>query len=133
MNEKPSFPPFKSVAAGALAGVLVFLGLSAVKAQQTLTVYDVRMNPKAYVGTTVAVTGIATAVRAESKSVHGQAVPWIKLNLYEWDAKKVQRGSRYIYVSLPASDFQGKPNDGDKMTITGPLKWPYEIAVIDQP
>ncbi|MFI5347636.1 MAG: hypothetical protein ACHQ51_14775 [Elusimicrobiota bacterium] len=130
MNRKSPASLFKSVGVGALSGALVFFALTAVKAQQSLTVNDLRANPKLYVGNTVAITGLVSGVRSEMKKINGQQVPWTKLNLYERDAKG-RKGSHYVYVSLPAANFTPTPNEGDQMTVTGPLKWPYEIAAID--
>jgi hypothetical protein len=130
MNKNPAVSLFKSVGVGALSGALVFFALTAVKAQQTLTVNDLRANPKAYVGNTVAITGLVSGVRSDSKFVNGQKVAWTKLNLYDRDSKG-RKGSHYVYVSLPAANFTPTPNEGDQMTVTGPLKWPYEIAAID--
>ena len=95
---------------GALSGALVFFALNAVKAQQSLTARDVHANPKQYVGSRVAVTGLASGIRAGTKWFNGQNVPCIKLNLY----------------------FHSVPNEGDTMTITGTLKWPYQFAMIDE-
>jgi hypothetical protein len=133
MNHKSALFPLKSVIIGAFSGALVFLALTAVKAQQTLTVRDLRSNPKAYVGNTVAITGLVANVRSEMRAPKGRTekVPWTKLNLYEVDAKG-KKGSHYVYVSLPSSSFTPTPNEGDQMTVTGPLAWPYEIAAIDQ-
>jgi len=133
MTSRTSTFPLKSVFIGAFSGALVFLALTAVKAQQTLTVRDLHANPKAYVGNTVAITGLVSNVRSEMRAVKGQSqkVPWTKLNLYELDPKG-RKGSHYVYVSLPAANFTPTPNEGDQMTVTGPLKWPYEIAVIEQ-
>ena len=117
---------------GALSGALVFFALNAVKAQQSLTARDVHANPKQYVGSRVAVTGLASGIRAGTKWFNGQNVPCIKLNLYEVDPKKDRKGSYYIYVSLPSSAFHSVPNEGDTMTITGTLKWPYQFAMIDE-
>jgi len=127
-----SSPSVKSAAVGALAGALVFLALSAVKAQQALNVADIRANPKAYVNTGNAyqVTGVASFVHSSSRYVNGQNVPYIKLSLYELDAKG-RKGSHYVYVSLPANNFVSVPTEGQMATITGPMKWPYEIAAID--
>ena len=121
----------KAVLIGSLSGAVMFLALGVLKAQTALTVADVKMNPKAYVGTTVSVTGLAWSVRSETKSKNGQAVPYVKLNLYELD-KNGKKGSRYVYVALRASNFNAVPIEGQMATITGPLKWPYEIAVIDE-
>lgn len=130
MNERTPLPPLKSAAIGALAGALVFFTLSAVKAQQTLTVNELHRNPKPYVGSTVAITGLVANVRSATKRVNGKDVPWTRLNLYETD-NKGRKGSHYVYVSLPSANFTPAPNEGDRMTVTGPLKWPYEIAAID--
>jgi hypothetical protein len=130
MTPRISLPSLKSAGIGALAGALVFLGLSAVKAQTALTVAAVESNAKAYVGTTVAVTGLVSNVRTDSRSVNGAQVPYVKLNLYKVDSKG-RKQSRYIYVALPASAFQTMPIEGQLMEISGPLKWGYEIAAID--
>lgn len=123
----------KSAVAGALAGVLSFAALTHVKAQQNLTVAQVHKDPKSFVnnGSVYQVTGLAWSVRSDTKRVAGKDVPYVKLNLYELDAKG-RKGSRYIYVSLPASDFSSVPVEGQMASITGPMKWPYEIAVIDR-
>ena len=122
----------RPAAVGALAGVLAFGTLTAVKAQQNLTVAQVHHDPKAYVnnGQTYAVTGLAVNVRRENRRVSGRDVPYVKLNLYDVDAKG-RKGSHYVYVALPVSDFQSVPVEGQMAVITGPMKWPYEIAAID--
>lgn len=130
MTPRISLPPLKSVGVGALAGALVFLGLGAVKAQTALTVAQIETNARAYVGGMVAVTGMVSSVRTETRSVKGAQVPYVKLNLYKVDGKG-RKQSRYIYVALPASSFQTMPIEGQMMEITGPLKWSYEIAAID--
>jgi hypothetical protein len=121
----------KAALIGSLSGAVMFFALGALKAQTALTVADVKTNPKAYVGSSVSVTGLAWSVRSETKVKDGQPVPYVKLNLYELD-KKGKKGSRYIYVALRASNFNSVPVEGQMATITGPLKWPYEIAVIDE-
>src|SRR5579885_2768595 len=101
MRECPS-SSLKSVLAGALAGAFVFGVLSAARAQLSLTVDDVRHEPKRYVGTQVQVTGIAKYVRTAAKTVSGRKVPYVKLSLYGTDAKG-RPGDHYIYVFLPES------------------------------
>jgi hypothetical protein len=131
MTDGKSFFPLKAAVVGALAGAATFFALSAVKAQAVLTVAQVRSNPKAYVGSgEVAVTGMASNIRSDSRSINGQAVPVVKLNLYELDAKG-RKGSHYVYAVVPASSFAALPVEGGMATITGPLKWPYEVAAID--
>jgi hypothetical protein len=131
MIDRKSVSPFKAVVVGALAGAATFFALTAVKAQTNLTVAQVRSNPKAYVGNgEVAVTGMAWAIRSDSRTINGQVVPVIKLNLYELDSKG-RKGSHYVYAVVPASQFSSLPVEGGMATITGPLKWPYEIAAID--
>jgi hypothetical protein len=131
MTDRKSFSPLKAVIAGALAGAVTFLALSAVRAQTALTVAQVRSNPKAYVGNgEVAVTGMASGIRSDSRTINGQVVPVVKLNLYELDSKG-RKGSHYVYAVVPASQFSSIPVEGGMATITGPLKWPYEVAAID--
>lgn len=130
MTQKPSNQTLKAAAVGTLAGAAVFFALGAVKAQTALTVADVESNSRAYVGTTVQVTGLVQSVRSDHRRINGADVPYIKLNLYKLD-KKGNKGSRYIYVALPASAFQTMPVEGQMMAVTGPLKWGYEIAAID--
>jgi len=120
-----------SVVVGALAGALTFFALTAVKAQTVLTVAQLRSNPKLYVGVgTVAVTGMASGIRSDSRKINGQMVPYVKINLYELDSKG-KKGSHYVYVAMPASGFSTAPVEGQMTTITGPVKWPYEVAAID--
>jgi hypothetical protein len=131
MLDQKSLTPLKAAAIGALAGGLTFFALGAVTAQTVLSVAQVRSNPKAYVGNgTVQVTGLAYGIRSDSRKLNNQAVPYIKLNLYEQDSKG-NKGSHYVYVAIPASQFASVPAEGQLATITGPLKWPYEIAAID--
>jgi hypothetical protein len=127
MSQPSKLPP---VAAGALSGLLVFLGLTAVKAQSVLTVAQLETNTRAYVGTTVQVTGLVQNVRNDTRRVNGKDVPYVKLNLYKVDGKG-RKAARYVYVSLPAKDYQSPPVEGQMMAVTGPLKWGYEIAAID--
>ena len=123
----------RAVFIGALSGALVFFALNAVKAQQSLTAREVHANPKQYVGTRISVRGLTYNIRADTKWLNGQHVPCIRLNLYELDPKKNQKGNYYIYVSLPTSAFHSTvPNEGDTMEITGTLKWPYQFAMIDE-
>jgi len=120
----------KAALIGGLAGAVVFFILAGVRAQIALTVAEVRADAKRYVGTNVQVTGMAQGVRSDTKKINGRTVPYTKLNLYEVDSKG-HKGSHYIYVSLPTSDFTSTPVNGGMAAITGPLKWPYEIAAID--
>lgn len=129
MAQNPSTA--KSVVVGALAGAAVFLALSAVKAQTSLTVFDFQRNSKQYVGTEVRVTGLAQNIRHDVKQVQGKPVEYTKLNLYSI-LPNGKRDSHYIYVNLPTSSFRFVPNEGDSVSIQGTPKWPYEIAVIDQ-
>ena len=131
MTRKISTWPCKAAVVGALSGAVMFFGLGVLKAQTALTVAQVKANPKLYVGSSVQVTGLAWSVRSDTRKRNGQMIPYVKLNLYELDAKG-RRGSRYVYVALPASAFTSMPVEGQMATITGPLKWPYEIAVIDE-
>jgi hypothetical protein len=130
MNRKPPTFPFKTAAVGAFAGALVFCALTAVKAQTALTVAALESNTRAYVGTTVAVTGLVQNVRRDNRRVNGKEVPFVKLNLYKVD-NKGRKARRYLYVALPAASFDHPPVEGEMMTVTGPLKWGYEIAAID--
>lgn len=131
MLERMSFSPIKAVAAGALAGAVTFFALGAVKAQSLLTVSQLRSNPKAYVGIgEVQITGMASSVRNDTRKIDGQIVPVLKINVYEVDSKG-KKGSHYVYAVVPASRFNSVPLEGGMVTITGPLKWPYEIAAID--
>ena len=131
MIDRNYFSPLKAVVVGALAGAATFLALSAVRAQTVLTVAQVRSNPKAYVATgVVQVTGLASSIRSDTRRINGQEVPVIKLNLYELDSKG-RKGSHYVYAVVPADQFSSLPVEGGMATITGPLKWPYEVAAID--
>jgi hypothetical protein len=131
MIDRKIFSPLKTVVVGALAGAVTFFVLSAVRAQTVLTVAQVRSNPKAYVGNgEVAVTGMASSIRSDTRKINGQDVPVIKMNLYELDSKG-RKGSHYVYAVVPASQFSSVPVEGGMATITGPLKWPYEVAAID--
>ena len=122
----------KAAVIGALSGAIVFLALCGVRAQQGpgISVADLRHNPKPYVGTVVSVTGMANSVRSGEKWNGHEKVPCIKLNLYEVDAKG-RKGSHYIYVNMPTSQYKFVPAEGQMVQITGPLKWPYEVAAID--
>jgi hypothetical protein len=122
--------PFKTLLVGAAAGAAVFFALDAVRAQAVLTVAQLELNSKLYVGTTVEVTGMVSGVRSETRQVNGAPVPYVKLNLYKVD-NKGRKASRYVYVALPATSFKAMPVEGQMMAITGPLKWGYEIAAID--
>ena len=126
-----SRPPLKSAAVGAFCGALVFFALDALRAQTALTVAAVKADPKPYVGTKVSVTGVASNIRSGTKGKKDRKVPCIKLSLFEVD-NKGKRGSHYIFVSLPTSAFRFIPNEGDLVAIEGTLKWPYEIAAIDE-
>jgi hypothetical protein len=130
MTDRKTFSSLKTLVVGAAAGAATFFALSAVRAQAVLTVAQIEQNAKAYVGTTVQVTGWVSGVRTDTRSVNGQQVPYVKLNLYKVDSKG-RKQSRYIYVALPSASFQTLPVEGQMMSITGPLKWGYEIAAID--
>ena len=52
------------------------------------------------------------------------------VRVYELDSKG-KKGSHYVYAVVSASQFTSVPAEGGMVTITGPLKWPYEIAAID--
>jgi hypothetical protein len=122
---------FKTVVGGALAGAVTFLALGAVRAQSVLTVAQLRSNPKAYVGVgQVQITGMASGIGSTTRKINGQVVPAVKLNLYELDSKG-RKGSHYVFAVVPASSFASVPVEGGMVTITGPLKWPYEVAAID--
>jgi hypothetical protein len=130
MTDRKSFSSLKTIVVGAAAGAAAFVALSAVS-QTVLTVAQVEQNSRAYVGTTVEVTGLVQSVRSDTRTVNGARIPYVKLNLYKVDAKG-RKGTRYIYVALPADSFKGgMPVEGQMMSITGPLKWGYEIAAID--
>jgi hypothetical protein len=121
----------KSAAIGALSGVVVFVALTAAHAQAVLTVAQLRSNPKAYVGNgEVAITGMASHIRSGTRKYNGQVTPVYMLDLHEVDAKGRQ-GSHYVYAVVPTSKFSSIPVEGGMTTITGPLKWPYEVAAID--
>ena len=123
----------RAVFIGTLSGLLVFLALNALKAQQSVTtVRDVHSNAKQYVGTRVSVTGMAYSIRADTKWLNGQKVPCIKLDLYEVDPNTNGKGNYYIYVSLPTSAYKFVPNKGDLVSIEGTLKWPHQFAMIDE-
>ena len=131
MIDRMTFSPLKTIIIGALAGAVTFFALSAVRAQSMLTVAQLRSNPKAYVGVgDVQVTGLASSIRSDTRRINGQDVPVIKLNLYELDSKG-KKGSHYVYAVVPAKAFSSLPVEGGMATVTGPLKWPYEIAAID--
>jgi hypothetical protein len=128
---RKTFSSLKAAAVGILAGALTFFALTAVKAQTVLTVAQVRSNPKAYVGNgDVAVTGMASSIRSDKRRINGQDVPVLKMNVYELD-NKGRKGSHYVYAVVPSSQFSAVPEEGGMVTITGPLKWPYEVAAID--
>ena len=129
MIDRKTFSSLKTLAVGALAGAATFLALSA-GSQAVLTVAQVEQNPRSYVGTTVQVTGLVQSVRTSTRSVNGKSVPYVMLNLYKVD-NKGRKASRYIYVALPSGSFATVPVEGQMMSITGPLKWGYEIAAID--
>jgi len=131
MIDRMTFSPLKTIIVGALAGAVTFFALSAVKAQSLLTVAQLRSNPKAYVGIgDVQVTGMASGIRSDTRRINGQNVPVLKINVYELDSKG-RKGSHYVYAVVPSSQFNSIPAEGGMVTITGPLKWPYEIAAID--
>ena len=131
MIERNTLSSLKTVVVGTLAGALTFFALSAVRAQALLTVAQLRSNPKAYVGNgEVQITGMAKYVHSETRKINGQVVPVYKISLYELDAKG-RAGSHYVYCVVPASQFTSVPAENAMVTITGPLKWPYEIAAID--
>lgn len=131
MNDRAALSSLKTVVVGALAGALTFFALSAVRAQSVLTVEQLRSNPKMYVGNgEVQLTGVASSIRSDTRKINGQLVPVFKINLYERDSKG-RKGSHYVYCVVQASQFTSTPVEGGLTTITGPLKWPYEIAAID--
>jgi len=130
MRTSVATPWWKTAVIGGLSGTVVFVVLMAARAQTIATVSDVRANPKQYVGSSVQVTGLAQGIRTDTKLVKGSKVPYTKLNLYEVDAKG-RKGSHYIYVALPTSDFSTTPVEGEMARVTGTLKWPYEVAAID--
>lgn len=123
-------PYWKAVLIGGLSGALVFSILSAVRAQSQMNVADVLTNPQLYIGKSVQVTGIAKDIRAVTYKVNGSKVPTTKLNLYEVDAKG-RKGRHYINVAIPTSSFSSVPADGQMASITGLLKGPYEVGVIE--
>jgi hypothetical protein len=122
---------FKSIVCGAAAGVVAFFGLSALKAQTVLTVRDYHHNQKAYVGSQVEITGIATNIRQVTKRVNNQDVPYTSLNLNEQD-NKGRKGKYYVWVSIPSRQFTTQINDGDPARIVGTMKWPYQIGMIEE-
>lgn len=130
MTPKTTTQTLKTVVIGALAGAAAFAALGTLKAQSVLTVAQVESDPRVYVGTRVQVTGLAEAVRTKTRRVNGKDVPYVMLDLHKVDAKG-RKTPRYIYVALPAADFQTAPVEGQMMAVTGPLKWGYEIAAID--
>lgn len=121
----------KTLVVGALAGAVTFFALSGVRAQSVLTVAQLHKNIKAYVGNgEVQVTGIAQAIRSGTRKINGKVVPVTILDLYEQDAKGRKTG-HYVFCVVPTSQLTTMPVEGGMATITGPLKWPYEIAAID--
>lgn len=131
MIQRNVLSSLKTLVIGALAGGVTFLALSAVRAQTLLTVAQLRGNPKSYVGNgDVQITGIAQSIRSGTRKYNGKVVPVTILNLYEQDAKG-RKGSHYVFCVVPTSQFATTPVEGGMATITGPLKWPYEIAAID--
>jgi hypothetical protein len=115
---------------GMLSGALVFVGLRHLGAQTVLRVADFHRNSKAYVGTTIQVTGVAGSVKLENKKVGSDNVPYAKFCLYEQDSKG-KKTKYYIWVSIPAESFQNPPKEGDDVTITGLAQWPDQIAKIE--
>ena len=73
-----------------------------------MTVADVHVNAKRYVGTSVEMLGMSENVHSETKMVNGVKISYTKLTLYEVDAKG-HKDSHYIYVSLPTSNFTSMP------------------------
>lgn len=130
----PSRSFLKTASIGAISGALVFFGLSVVRGQgqPSLTARDVHANTRQYVGTRVSVTGTASGIRIENRSVKGQDVSYTKLNLYEMDSTQKKRTNYYIYVALPTSAFRFTPQEGDLVTIEGNLKWANMFAQIDE-
>ena len=122
---------WKTICVGAASGAVAFAILTAVQAQTSLTVAQFHSNQKAYVGSSVTITGMAKNIRSETKKRNGIDVAYTTLNLYEMDAKGKQK-PYYVYVSLPTSAFSGTPADGATASITGTMKWPYSIGAIDQ-
>jgi hypothetical protein len=125
MDNKASRSTVKAVL---IAGAALFLALGAAPAQQ---VSEVRVNPALFIGRSVQVTGLVGSVKAVTRQVHGRMTQLLKFNLYEVDARG-RRGAHYIFISLPASQFQYVPIEGRMLTIQGLLKPPYEVAAIDQ-
>jgi hypothetical protein len=131
MTDRKTLSPLKTAVIGALSGVVAFVALTAVRAQAVLTVAQLRSNPKAYVGNgEVAITGMAHDIRSGTRRINGQVVPVTILDLYDLDAKG-RKGSHYVFCVVPASRFSSSPVEGGMTTVTGPLKWPYEVAAID--
>ena len=131
MIQRNSLSSLKTVAIGALSGFVAFVALTAVRAQSVLTVAQLRSNPKAYVGNgEVAITGMASHIRSGTRKYNGQVTPVYMMDLYELD-RKGRKGSHYVYAVVPTTQFTSIPAEGGMATITGPLKWPYEIAAID--
>ena len=121
----------KSMIIGSLAAVLVFISLNALKAQSVLTVQEVHRSARTYVGTNVQINGLAYNIRSESKNQNGVETPYTKFNLYEADSKG-RKGKYYVAVSLPSSSFKINIVEGGPVAIVGTLKWPYQIAMIDE-
>ncbi len=121
----------KSILAGAAAGALVFFGLSALKAQAVLTVKEYHSSPRTYVGTQVQITGLAHNIRTATRRYRGQDVPYVYLDLYEQDAKG-DRGKYYVWCAIPASQLKNQINEGDSAQVTGTMKWPYQVGMIDE-
>ena len=127
---------FKTIVIGGIAGLLVFAAMSARTAQQqSFGVAQIMSDPAKFWNHNVPVNGIVGSVRQSQKTVNwesGEKVAYISFNLYEPGQGDRKTGSHYIYVNMPAAGFRYLPNDGDPISLTGPLTPPYSIGSIEQ-
>jgi hypothetical protein len=125
MEQKLSAVSKSSLLAGCVAGLLSFLALTAF-AQYASSVTDVRLNPTAFYGRTVTLSGIAGPIQADSQQTR------YRFRLYEEGTGPTGHGPHSIWVSVPGSSFMYRPEEGQRITVSNVvLEEPYEIGRVE--
>ena len=127
----------KPAAIGALAGLLVFAGLTAAQAfrnNQSFSIAEFRAQAAELWGKPIEINGLVRSPRQHFKYVGRDKIPAVSFSLYEpgdGKSKYSQFGKHSISVTVPADQFRFLPEEGSQVSVTGVVQPPLVLGTLE--
>ena len=122
----------KSIAVGAVSGLLVFAALHVLGYSQVFSIPQIASDPEKFWGAQVTLTGLVKSPSISEKYLgKGQSIKVVRMSLHEPSGEKYPYGRRYVSVQVPLAQFRFMPNEGDTFQVSGVLKPPSQMGSIE--